>query len=173
MKIAITGTHRAGKTTLAEKLAETLTGYTFIEEPYHAMEASGYVFGDLPDLDDFRAQLTYAIGQAEAGHGDIIYDRSPLDILAYLHALDKRRDIRADYGRAQEAMTAIDLVVFVPVEEPDRIICTDADRPGLRRAVDRIIRAWLEDFGTETLEVTGTLQERCSQVLARLQADEA
>lgn len=168
MKIAITGTHRAGKTTLAEKLAETLTGYVLYEEPYHAMEAEGYAFGDVPDRDDFRAQLAYAIGQAEAGDEDILYDRSPLDILAYVHALDRRRDIRVDYSRAQEAMSAIDLVVFVPVEDPDRITCTEADLPGLRLAVDRIIRDWLGDFGVETLEVRGTLQDRCDQVLAKL-----
>jgi adenylate kinase family enzyme len=41
MRIAITGAHGVGKTTLAEALLEHLPGYTLETEPYYQLEAAG------------------------------------------------------------------------------------------------------------------------------------
>jgi len=60
MKIAITGAHRVGKTTLAEKLHENLANYDFRMEPYYELEESGYEFSEIPDIDDFIKQLEYS-----------------------------------------------------------------------------------------------------------------
>ena len=44
MKIALTGAHCVGKTTLAEKLQASLRDYLFIPEPYVELEERGYDF---------------------------------------------------------------------------------------------------------------------------------
>lgn len=60
MRIAISGSHRVGKTSLAEALAVALPGHELLPEPYHALEDEGHEFGEMPSLDDFTLQLERA-----------------------------------------------------------------------------------------------------------------
>ena len=52
MKIAITGTHRVGKTTLAEKLYEFFPDYEHYSELYFQLEEAGNIFPEIPTIDD-------------------------------------------------------------------------------------------------------------------------
>jgi hypothetical protein len=69
-------------------------------------------------------------------------------------------------------MESLDLVVFVPIERPDRIALPSHEDPRFRRRVHQKLENLLlddaYDFGTEVLVVGGDLQARCKQVLARL-----
>ena len=42
MRIAVSETHRAGKSTLVEDLAEWLRGHRVVDEPYHLLEEEGF-----------------------------------------------------------------------------------------------------------------------------------
>ena len=57
MRIAISGSHRVGKTTLAEALAAELPGYELVPEPYYLLEEDGHVFAAMPSIEDFELQL--------------------------------------------------------------------------------------------------------------------
>ena len=168
MRIAITGTHRVGKTTLAEKLLEYLPDYTFRKEPYYALEESGYEFSAVPDIDDFITQFNYAVAQWQGSEDKVILDRTPIDLLAYIYALDPTANIPSYYETAQSVVAATDLLVFVPVEEPDRIPFAPSDLPELRLQVDEILNDWVWDFGITTIEVKGTLQNRIDQVMDKV-----
>jgi predicted ATPase len=168
MKIAITGAHRAGKTTLAEKLQENLAGFEYRMEPYYELEASGYEFADKPNVDDFLIQLEHSIKQIRKSNHPVIFDRCPVDFLAYLHALDETKNIQSLYNTIEGIITKIDLLVFVPIEEPDRIPCQESDLPKLRYKVNEILNDWIQDFGIETIKVKGTVPERLDQVLGRI-----
>lgn len=50
MKLAVTGAHRAGKTTLVEKLQESHPDYKYYPEPYYALEETGYIFSEIPTV---------------------------------------------------------------------------------------------------------------------------
>lgn len=167
MKIAIVGAHRVGKTTLAEELLEHLPGYHLYREPYYEMEESGYVFSEMPDVDDFAMQFEHAVKQLAGEEQNVISDRSPIDILAYIHALDQHKDIRSLFETAQETMADTDLVVFVPIEEPD-VISGAPDLPKLRSRVNDILIDWVWDVGVEVIEVSGSLPDRREQVLTIL-----
>jgi hypothetical protein len=69
-------------------------------------------------------------------------------------------------------MERLDLIVFVPIEHPDRVAVLDPDDAALRRCVDEKLRdIVLGDrygFGVEAVEVFGTPEERARKVLARL-----
>jgi hypothetical protein len=71
-----------------------------------------------------------------------------------------------------EAISRLDLVVYVPIERPDRIPIHREEGKSLRRQVDATIREMLvEDgwgFGATILEVRGDLETRVSQVNARV-----
>lgn len=165
MKIAITGAHRVGKTTLAEKLQEHLTEYELRPEPYYELQELGYEFSETPNVDDFAEQLNYSIKQIAPGGDNIIYDRCPVDILAYIEALNG--NINSMYDKAESAMAEIDLIIYVPIEHPD-VITSQKEYPELRESVNEILKDSIHDFGIEVLEVRGSLSHRIEQILNSL-----
>ena len=75
MKIAVTGAHRTGKTSLVEKLIEALPEYSCKAEAYYELEDKGYFFSEIPSLEDYILQLEYSIEQLTASGDNIIFDR--------------------------------------------------------------------------------------------------
>ena len=171
MKIAITGAHRVGKTTLAETLNESLPGYELRQEPYCDLVEKGHVFSDAPTLDYFMEQLDYSFDQVSKSGNNVIFDRCPVDILAYIRVLNGAATIRSLYRKVQSALTGIDLIVYVPIEDPDVISCPESELPGLRSRVNEILNEWIRDFGIETIEVSGTLIARRDQVINKIVQD--
>ncbi len=85
MRIAVTGTHGIGKTTLVEDLAEASARFEAVPEPFILFQSDA-AFVDGPSTDDFEEQLTQSctlILDATTKQ-DFIFDRCPLDFLAYL-----------------------------------------------------------------------------------------
>jgi hypothetical protein len=174
MRIAVSGAHRTGKSTLVEELGEVLPSYLTVDEPYHLLEEEGHEFREMPSLEDFELQLERSIECLVEGDGNRLFDRCPADILAYLltHADADGFDVEHWLPRARTAMQRLDLVVFVPVENPDQVVVADPEDAELRRRVDEELREIvLEDrwgFGVTALEVTGSPRERAGQVLTHM-----
>ncbi|MFT3920105.1 MAG: AAA family ATPase [Cloacibacterium sp.] len=116
MRIAITGAHLVGKTTLAEKLQESLLHYELYAEPYHELGEMGYIFSESPTSDEYIIQLEHSIKQIENSENDAIFDRCPLDFLAYAQAVDYTYNSQSIFNKVQKTMSKIDLLVFVPIE---------------------------------------------------------
>ena len=118
MRIAISGSHRVGKTSLAEALASILPGYELASEPYHALEEEGHEFSDMPSLDDFLLQLERSLASLEQSGPNTIFDRCPLDIVAYLQTHEERDafHLSDSADRIRGAMARLSLLVFVPIE---------------------------------------------------------
>ncbi|MBJ6764503.1 AAA family ATPase [Myxococcaceae bacterium JPH2] len=174
MRIAVSGTHRVGKSTLVDELSELLPTYVTVEEPYAQMEEEGYVFALPPTVEDFEAQLSRSLSDlSEAGH-DVVFDRCPVDFLGYLLAHEDADafELESWLPRVREALQAIDLVVLVGIEDPDRIRLPSSEK-AMRRAVDEKMRELLLDdpdaLGVEVLEVEGSPMARAKQVLAHLE----
>jgi len=174
MKIAVSGAHRTGKTTLVEELCRALPAYIAVDEPYHLLEEEGHEFAEMPSLEDFELLLERSIESLVEGGDDQIFDRCPADLLAYLitHPDSGGFDVERWLPRVRKAMERLDLIVFVPIEHPDRVAVLAPDHGELRRLVDEELREIVLDdrweFDVEALEVTGTLRERVRQVLARV-----
>jgi predicted ATPase len=174
MRIAVSGAHRTGKTTLIEELSRALPSYGVVEEPYYLLEEEGHEFAEMPSLDDFELQLERSIQCVEDSEDDQLFDRCPADMLAYLiaHRDSDGFDVEVWLPRLESAMRRLDLIVFVPIEHPDRVIVSDPEDRELRRRVDEELREIVvEDrwsFGLEAIEVTGILRERARQVLAQV-----
>ena len=174
MRIAVSGAHRTGKTTLIEELSRVLPTCGVVDEPYYLLEEEGYEFAEMPSLDDFELQLERSIECILTAGKDQLFDRCPADMLAYLisHWDSDGFDLEVWLPRVRSAMQRLDLVVFVPVEDPDRVIVSDPEESELRRRVDEELRdiviedRW--DFGVEAIEVTGNSRERARQVLAHV-----
>jgi predicted ATPase len=174
MRIAISGSHRTGKTTLIEELSRDLPAYVVVDEPYYLLEEEGHEFSEMPSLEDFELQLERSIQSIDDSDGDQLFDRCPADMLAYLlsHRDSEAANVAVWLPRVESAMRRLDLIVFVPIESPDLFMASDSQDSQLRRRVDDELRdivvgdRW--DFGLEAIEVTGTLRERARQVLAHV-----
>lgn len=176
MRVAFAGTHRTGKTTLLEAVHARLPAYQHIDEPYRWLEDEGHEFSDPPSTEDFERQLRRSIELiAESGGesgGRTLFDRCPLDLVAYLQALDDDFAIDDWLDDLRSSMAMLDLVVLVSIETPDRIAVPSHEDRRLRRRVDDRLQALLLDdphgFGTEVLEVAGALDHRVAQVMQAL-----
>lgn len=174
MRIAISGAHRTGKTTLVEELTRALPAYAAVDEPYYLLEEEGHEFAEMPSLEEFELQLERSIQSIAESGEDTVFDRCPTDILAYLLTHDDADGFDVDpwLSRVRRAMHRLDLIVFVPVEHPDRIVVPDASERRLRRRVDDELRdivlgdRW--ELGIDSMEVAGPLHERVRQVLAHV-----
>jgi predicted ATPase len=176
MKIAVSGAHRVGKSTLVEALGEALAGHAVVEEPYHQLAEEGHEFAAFPSVEDFELMLRRCIQDARDRSGDVLFDRCAVDLLAYLRCHEEAELAALDdwLPAVGEALQGLDLVVFVPVEEPDRMPLGRSRDAELRRAVDEQLREMLVDgslgLDVEVVEVSGAVDERVAQVLARVRA---
>jgi hypothetical protein len=173
MRIAVSGAHRTGKSALVEELGRALPTYEIVDEPYYQLEEEGHEFAAMPSLEDFELQLERSIDCLLSGEDDQIFDRFPADILAYLltHQDSDSFDVELWLPRVSTAMHRLQLIVYVPIENPDRVNVAAPDKE-LRVRVDEELRDILQEdrwgFGAEVLEVTGSLRERVRQVLAQM-----
>ncbi len=174
MRIAFSGTHRVGKSTLVQAVADALPRHAIVDEPYDQLEEEGYPFSDPPSLEDFEAQLERSLAAFEEERQGVLFDRCPVDVLAYLLAHEDAAafELRDWTERTREAMQTVDLVVFVPVEARDRIALPEHEDREFRLAVHEKLHELLvgDVLGLETkvLSVHGDLRTRVDQVLARI-----
>ena len=175
MRIAISGSHRTGKSTLLAALAEALPSYTTVDEPYHLLEEDGHELSHPPSVEDFEAQLERSIEALQEAGDEALFDRCPLDMLAYIAVHDDAAEVDLEewVPAVREAVASLDLVVFVPIEARDRIAFSAADdEADTRSAVDEKLRELLlEDpyeLELEVLEVRGEPERRVQAVLQKL-----
>ena len=157
MRVAVSGTHCCGKSTLIDEFLVTHSSFAHEPEPYEVLEQNyGEAFAEEPYLDDFHRQLAFndeRLRQYKAGDR-VIYERSPVDFLAYMLAFN---DLRREVGPTQlieeslaivtDALQLLDLIVFLPLDDEDAgITMSDSEDPELRRAVNsRLVSIFLDD----------------------------
>lgn len=174
MRIAVSGTHCSGKSTLVQDLADALPKYSTVEEPYLLLVEEGYEFAEMPSVEDFELQLERSIEYLEEGEPNVLFDRCPADLLAYLltHPDAAAFDLRRWLPRIRAAMRNLDLVIFLPVEARDRITLPSSEDVALRMEVDAELKEVLLedsfDFDVNVIEVTGARQERVRRALEHL-----
>jgi len=179
MRIAVSGSHRTGKSTLLADLAERLPGYSTIPEPYELLEEEGYEFAQPPSLEDHLRQLQRSIELLAEGQEDALFERCPLDFVAYALCSPDGASFEAEeyLDLIRPAVASLSAIVFVPVEEPDRIVLAVSEDGELRRAVDEKMREIVVDDGfgldLEVLEVSGNRARRAAMVLDRIRATRA
>lgn len=179
-KIALTGAHGAGKTTLAKALSETL-GFPLITERARAV-ARDMGIGHCQELVgnpvlslEFQERVLDAQIRAQSENpGGFISDRSTLDCLAYLRLYlgVKALNMSNYYYRARfHAWRKLDLLVYVP---PAREIVPDGFRlEGCAEQIDMFIAEEVllaEKHGLRVIRLKSkSVNDRVSEVLAHLQ----
>ncbi len=175
MRVGISGTHGTGKTTLAEGLCARLPGHIAVDEPYYLLVDEGYEFGSPPSPEDYRAMLAYSVRSlTQADSVAVIFDRTPLDYLAYLTAAGADPAEQAGAAGLRNAFARLDLLVITPITPETERMLPPPELPLLRAQVndalldlvyDDPLSAW---EGIPVLELSGPLDGRLDAVLAAL-----
>lgn len=143
MRIAISGTHGVGKSTLIDEFLRRHPEFFHEPEPYTVLvDDLGEEFSAEPCVEDFRRQLEFNIERLsqDAANKNVIYERCPVDFLAYIHALD-RKEAETLVELVTEAMQHLDLIVYLPFNTARG----DDEFPKLQRAVDHRLSSIFRD----------------------------
>ncbi|MCA1576717.1 MAG: ATP-binding protein [Acidobacteria bacterium] len=166
MRIAVSGTHHIGKSTLIHEFLRAHPHFIHEPEPYAVMvEDLGEEFSAEPSIEDFQRQLQFNLDRLRqhAPAERVIYERCPLDFLAYIDALDPN-SVEELLEPVSDAMQHLDLIVYLPLDNT----WLDSEMPKLQKAVDRRLGAiFREDaFGVlssgsaRIVEASGSPDER-------------
>jgi AAA domain-containing protein len=176
MRVAISGTHGTGKTTLAQALCAHLPGHVAAGEPYYLLEEEGYEFGFPPTLEDYRALLARSVRSLGSPPllPAVIFDRTPLDYLAYLAAAGADPAGEADAAALSPALASLDLLVITLITPETERALPAAEMPALRSHMNDALldlvygdplNAWTD---VPVLELDGPLDGRLNAVLTAL-----
>ncbi|HSD46854.1 MAG TPA: AAA family ATPase [Pyrinomonadaceae bacterium] len=174
MRIAVSGAHHSGKSTLIDEFLRVHPGFIHEPEPYAVMiEDFGEEFSSEPCVEDFHRQLQFNIDRLpqHAATERVIYERCPLDFLAYIDALDPP-GVEALLEPISDAMQHLDLIVYLPLVDE----WLDSEMPKLQKAVDRRLRAIFRDdqFGVlgscnaRIVEASGSTAQRLRMMESHL-----
>lgn len=177
MRIAVSGTHCTGKTTLIEEFLERHPEFSHEPEPYVALvEEYGEEFAAELGVDDFRRQLEFNVDRLRAHSASefVIYERCPIDFIAYILALkDLRREavdsalLETWIELAAEGLRHLELVAYLPID--NGLEAPDEEDPKLRKAVDKRLRAILTEDDLGIVSMSGiTMIEVSSPTRQRL-----
>ncbi len=119
MRIVVSGSHATGKSTLVSDVAMAHPGYTVLPDPFELVDED-----DPASAGSFVRQLVVAaerLGEWAPGT-DVIAERGPLDLLAYLRALDAlgRPGVSPEVTERLEVVTAEAMRARRPPRRPAR-----------------------------------------------------
>ena len=154
MRIAVSGTHFMGKSTLIEDFIKKHPDYKSEIEPYYKLQDEQTMELSLePSLDSLLEQLDYGIQQlnAQGGESNIIFDRCPIDFIAYsMVAADQDSfdisdsEISERFPEVKEALNNLDLILFLPITKEYLIDYTE-ENPAYRIAADKYFKKIYRD----------------------------
>lgn len=145
MHIAVSGTHFMGKSTLIKDFVAKHPSYREVAEPYEALQDS--LSDELalePSIESLLAQLDHSIMEIDqqANEANVIFDRCPVDFIAYAMNALEYDDINVNdsviaerFPDVKAALNHLDVIVFLPMTHEHPIDYTE-ENPEYREAAD-------------------------------------
>lgn len=154
MRIAVSGTHFIGKSTLIEDFIKVHPEYKYEIEPYYKLQDEKTMELSLvPSLDSLLEQLDYSIDQINkfANEKNIIFDRCPVDFIAYAMCITEQdyvdindSEVSERFSNVKEALNNLDLIVFLPITNDNSIEYSEEDS-AFREAADEAFKKLYRD----------------------------
>ncbi len=154
MRVAVSGSHSTGKSTLIAAFVEKCPRIVCEPEAYEVLaDDIGLTPAEGPDAEGLAALLEYT-ASVLATHrrgARVLFERSPVDYLAYaaasrsMAASDRSEFIRSLVPTVRDSVRNLEMIVLLPVSRKGPV----ASRPGedelFRRRVDNELRRALID----------------------------
>ncbi|HRH22145.1 MAG TPA: ATP-binding protein [bacterium] len=156
MRIALTGSHGVGKTTLFDNLV--LPRHNKIQEAARAEIArQGKLPHEMSEEEFFNFQLSLVHKQIELEQGDFIADRSLFDMLAYAQDHPEHHLLRAII---EEHYRPYDYVFYIPIEFA--LVIDDVRKDDLRyqKTIDERIKKLLAEYQINYITISGAKERR-------------
>jgi len=165
MRIAVTGSHNSGKSTIIEMLSESFPNYILHEEPYYLLLEEGYEIPDPPSLDDYQTMLEKSLELIEEEQSDdVLFDRSPVDLLAYalVSDIDNEIDKEMYFEKVSMSIENLDALFYLPIQDIDALNSFLDEYSDLREEVDVMIQEIIYDLAgnTPVIQLPGDLKTR-------------
>ena len=131
---------------MVAELANVLPGHTVVPEPYEILEERGYQFAHPPTVDDYEVQLRQSLLSLRRRSPNLIFERSPLDLVAYILARPDADHFDVDAWRTSitGATSSLDLIITLHPDSAHDPGLT-ADEATFRQDVDDILRDLVND----------------------------
>jgi len=199
MRIAISGAHSLGKSTVVDDWAKSNPGWVREEEPYRALGLYGpyeILFRDASTRLHNGIQLHYCIGRVNRycrREDDVVFDRAPVDYIAYSQYTAEcgttdidEAFVHSMVSAVRDSLDRLDVIAFVPISERWPVeMENDGIRPvdlEYRERVDAIFKQIYRDGrfdampaagGPDLVELIGPREQRLEQLHAAVAARSA
>tara|TARA_R110000868_G_scaffold8205_3_gene42546 strand:- start:137640 stop:138212 length:573 start_codon:yes stop_codon:yes gene_type:complete len=154
MKIAVSGTHFMGKSTLISDFLAAHPEYRTELEPYYQLqEQEDSELALEPSLDSLLNQLDFSIEQFNKciDEDNIIFDRCPVDFIAYSMCELNQDEIDINDSEIAErfmdvkgCLNHLDVIIFIPMCDEDAIEYTE-ENPAYRKMADKYFKQLYRD----------------------------
>ena len=174
MKIAISGAHSQGKTTLINYLQNlgTLTEFDFMTSLTRGMQKAGYNINE--DGDEVTQLAIMAKHfQRLSCKNEVIYDRCALDGYAYSMSLVK--DLRILDIIRDMFLVMIDRYDIIFYVEPELDLVEDGQRTINKDFFDSVVQSFdciIKSYAIPVVRLSGSVEERARQFFEALQDKE-
>ena len=182
MRVAVSGSHSTGKSTLIAAFVDRRPEYVHEPEAYEALADEVALTSEGPTPEGLEELLRFTVS-ALAAHRPgacVVFERSPVDYLAYAAASRATwsPEVGAEFLRAQvpvvrDAVRHLDVIALVPVSGKGPIQARPGEDERFRRRVDdRLRRALIDDdydlFGGDGSPLVTELSPLPARQLAEL-----
>jgi predicted ATPase len=170
IRIAVSGSHGVGKTTLVDRLGKALSARgihcAIATEPIRKIAADARP--DDPRSNSLRLIEEHFHRLDQPGYDCCIYDRTLLDMLAYLRISDYRSEYMESmvFELLRWHWKYFDAYIYLPIEFALAPEGVKARNERHRQEIDAGLRTLAEQTGIDMIEVRGSVESRTRQVLA-------
>jgi nicotinamide riboside kinase len=171
MKVAISGAHSQGKTTLVKALQESglLNDFSFMTSLTRGMQEAGYNINEDGDEVTQLAIMTKHLQRLNE-KGNVVYDRCALDGYAYSMSLVKDLKVLSAIRELFHAMIdRYDIIFYV---EPELPLVEDGQRTINRDFFECVVQSFqaiIQSYKVPVIKISGSVQDRVLQVLRSIE----
>jgi hypothetical protein len=156
MRVAVSGSHRTGKSTLIAAFLERRPEYVYEPEAYEALaDDIALTDSEGPTPEGLQSLLEYTVA-AVASHAPgtcVVFERSPVDYLAYAAAIrgtwsspSAASFQRAHVSTVRASLRHLDLIALLPIPQAGPLDSRGGEGERFRKRVDeRLRRALIDD----------------------------
>jgi len=154
MRIAVSGTHYMGKSTLIDDFIKQHPEYSKEVEAYYAIQDNIDMESALePTFESLIEQLDYNIEKIEqySAEDNIIFDRCPIDYIAYAMCIAEQdavniqdTEVADKFTEIKRALNNLDFIFFLPITKKHLIEYTE-ENPAYRTKADFFFKSIYRD----------------------------